>query len=314
MPNTSLSVVVPATAAAPTLDRCLAAIDRGLERPEQVVVQREPRGAGPALARNIAAREAIGDVLVFVDADVELHRDAIARIRARFAGDAGLVALFGAYDDRPAAPGAVSRFRNLLHHHVHASSGGPAETFWAGLGAVRRDAFLEAGGFDSERYRVPAIEDIELGTRLHAAGFRIELDPRIGGTHLKHWSLAGMVRTDLTRRGIPWVRLQLDARAASRALNLGWRHRLSAAASLGLVAALVARRPRGALLAAGSMAVLNARFYALLARRGGPSLLAAGLPLHVIHGLTAAAAVPAGALANLAGRIAAGWRDASRGT
>jgi Glycosyl transferase family group 2 len=238
-----------------------------------------------------------------VDADVELHPDALARIRARFAGDPELVALFGAYDDRPAAPGAVSRFRNLLHHHVHASSAGPAETFWAGLGAVRRDAFLHAGGFDCDRYPVPAIEDIELGTRLRAAGSRIELDPRVEGTHLKHWSLAGMVRTDLTRRGIPWMKLQLDTRSPSRALNLGWRHRLTAAASLALVTALLARRPREAVLAAGAMGALNARFYTLLARRGGPLLLAAGLPLHVIHGLTAAAAVPLGVVAHAAGRV-----------
>jgi len=44
---------------------------------------------------------------VFVDADLEIHRDAFQRIRSRFTEDAGLMALFGSYDDSPAAPGVV---------------------------------------------------------------------------------------------------------------------------------------------------------------------------------------------------------------
>ena len=133
-----------------------------------------------------------------------------------------LVAVFGSYDDQPADPAPVSRFRNLLHHHVHSSSPGPAETFWAGLGAIRRDAFLAAGGFDAARYPEPAIEDIELGTRLVADGASIVLDPQIRGTHLKRWSLTSMVRTDLVRRGIPWVQLQLESgRSSGRSTSAG---------------------------------------------------------------------------------------------
>ena len=62
---------------------------------------------------------------------------------------------------------------------------------WAGLGAIRRDPFLDAGGFDAERYSVPSIEDIELGARLAANRALIVLDPHLQGTHLKHWSLMG---------------------------------------------------------------------------------------------------------------------------
>ena len=61
-------------------------------------------------------------------------------------------------------------------------SAGDATTFWAGLGAIQRTAFLEAGGFDAEQYRAPSIEDVELGLRLAAAGARIRLDPSVRGT------------------------------------------------------------------------------------------------------------------------------------
>src|SRR5690349_17222010 len=127
----------------------------------------------------------------------------------RFAGDPALVAVFGAYDDDPRHPGLTSRYRNLLHHHVHSGAAGEAETFWAGLGAIRREAFEAAGGFDAERFPQPSIEDIELGARLRRGGARIVLDPSIRGRHLKAWTPWSMVRTDLTRRGIPWTRLLL---------------------------------------------------------------------------------------------------------
>jgi hypothetical protein len=228
---------------------------------------------------------------VFVDADVVVHLDTFSRIRGAFDADPGLVALFGSYDDAPAAPDVVSGFRNLLHHHVHQSSPGPAATFWSGLGAVRRATFAEAGGFEDERRW---LEDVELGARLNAGGSRVELDPAIQGTHLKGWTLPEMVRMDFAERGLPWVELALSGRAPADALNLSWRHRLSAALCVGALAAVLTRRPRRALAALLGLVALNRSFYALLARRQGGARAAAGVGLHVVHHLTGTAAVPAG--------------------
>ena len=294
-----LSVIVPATNAPPTLDRCLSAVEPRLGQGDELIVVREPPGAGPAEARNLGAGEARGDVLVFVDADVEIHGDALDRIRRRFAGDIALTAVFGSYDDSPAAPGVVSNFRNLLHHHVHHSSGGPAKTFWSGLGAVRRQSFLDAGGFGAGRYPRPSVEDIELGLRLSRAGASIELDPEIRGCHLKHWTLRRMLYTDFTDRGIPWTRLLIDRREAPAVLNLGWRHRASGSAALGVAASVVLRRPLAAVAGIGALIALNAGFYRLLARRRGPREAVLGIGLHVLHHLTALASVPAGAALHL---------------
>ena len=68
------------------------------------------------------------------------------------------------------------------------------------------------------------------------------LDPAIQGTHLKAWTLRSMVRTDFARRGVPWVALLLRSghlrSTAATTLNLGWRHRASAAACATGVAGL----------------------------------------------------------------------------
>ncbi len=265
----SLSVIVPATNNPPTLERCLAAIGLAESPPEQLIVVREADATGPAAARNGGARDAFGDVLIFIDADIEVHPDAFQRIRRAFTTDPELVALFGSYDDEPASAGIVSTFRNLLHHHVHQMSGGAATTFWAGIGAVRRDSFQAIGGFDQIRFPVPSVEDIELGMRLTAAGSPIVLDPAVQGKHLKHWTLANMVHTDLRHRGIPWVRLLLESRRTSSALNLGWRHRLSSLAVLLALSGAVARRPRLATISAAGFIALNHSFYALLVKRRG---------------------------------------------
>jgi Glycosyl transferase family 21 len=293
MPGPTLAVVVPATDDPPTLERCLAALEAGDRPPDELTVQREPAGSGPATARNLGSEETTADVLVFVDSDVEVGGDALAQIERHFRDDPGLAAVFGAYDEDPADPGLASRYRNLLHHHVHAGAAGEAETFWAGLGAVRREAFEAAGGFDADRYPQASVEDIELGRRLRRGGARILLDPRIRGRHLKRWTVADMVRTDFGRRGVPWARLLLREGSDSTALNLGWRRRLSAATSVALLASLVARRPRVAAMALLANLVLDRDLYALLARRGGPRLLVAGIGLHQLHQLSAAASVPA---------------------
>lgn len=289
----SLAVVVPATDGRST-QRCVAAIEAAADPPEEIIVIDEPADVGPAAARNAGARRATADIVAFVDSDIEVHPDAFQRMRSAFESEPDVVAVFGSYDDAPGGGGLVSDFRNLLHHYVHHTSAGPAATFWAGLGGIRRTALIEAGGFDQDRFPKPSVEDIELGMRLAAGGHTIVLDPTIQGKHLKPWTLAGMVRTDLFRRGAPWVGLMLEARRSSATLNLSWRHRLTAVASLILVAGVATRSTKVGIPALISILVLNGPFYLLLRRRGGWPLALTGVPLHVLHHLVGVVSVPAG--------------------
>jgi GT2 family glycosyltransferase len=292
-----LSVVVPATDAPPTLARCVAAIDAATDPPAEVLVITDPTNGTPTAARNTGALIATGDILVFIDADIEVHPDAFRRIRNTLSTGASVTAVFGSYDDTPGDDGVVSQFRNLLHHHVHQASPGAIETFWAGIGAVRRDVFAAAGGFVDH-----PIEDVEFGMRLTAAGASIVLDPDLLGTHLKRWTIPSMVRTDLLTRGAPWIALALRHRTVPNYLNWGWRHRVSALSSVGVLGALVLQCPEAAVGALGSLVVLNWSFYGLLLRRSGPAIAAAGIGLHVIHHLTAVAAIPTGIAVYIFGR------------
>lgn len=276
----TVSVIVPATDAPATLDRCLAALEAGSYRPDEVVVVGDEALRTPAAARNAGAIRAAGDVLVFVDADVLVHRDALAVLLRSLEEDPALDAAFGAYDDRPGSPGVVPGFRYLLHHRVHVASPGPAETFWSGLGAVRRDAFDAVGGFDPHRRW---LEDVDLGLRLRASGRRILLEPAARATHLKHLTLLGMLRSDAFERAAPWTALLLEHRRGGRVLNLGRRHRAQGLLAAGLAAGLLARRPRSALVALAGFLALDVSFVALVHRRRGPAQAAATVPLHLLH-------------------------------
>jgi len=315
----SLSVVVPVHNGAATLGRCLTALAASDSQPlERIVVddastdgsaaiaeeagarvlRRTARG-GPAAARNTGAAAATGEVLLFLDADCEIHPDAVAAVGRAFAEDPQLDALFGSYDDDPAERDAVSRFKNLFHHWTHQRAAREASTFWAGCGAIRRPRFLALGGFDERRYPLPSIEDIELGCRLRRAGGTIRIVPSIQVRHLKRWALGELIRTDLWRRGVPWTELLVASRGACSGLNLAWRSRLEVAAGLAAVAALLAAPVRPAALwlaAAAALALVlsSAGFYRLLARRAGPATLVAALPLHLLYALICAAALVIG--------------------
>jgi GT2 family glycosyltransferase len=255
-----LSVVVPVHDGGADLRACLAAIARSSRRADEIIVvddgSRDSAVAcatefaarvvslpgpahGPAYARNRGAARASGDLLVFVDADVEIHADALERFARVFEEDAGVAAAFGSYDDQPPAPGTVSRFKNLLHHYVHQHGAREAETFWAGCGAIRREIFRALDGF-CESYRRPSIEDIELGARLRTAGHRVRLCPEILCTHRKRWTLASLVRTDIVARAIPWTRLILRQGRLPSGLNTDARGRWSAVLAGLLVLGLLA--------------------------------------------------------------------------
>jgi len=162
----------------------------------------------------------------------------VARVARHFAKDPELVALIGSYDDSPAAPGMVSRYRNLLHHYTHQIGSPDAQTFWGACGAVRRDVFAQLGGFDARHYRYPSVEDIDLGLRMTRAGHRIHLDRDLQVTHLKRWTLASMVHTDIFRRAVPWTRLMLSGEGVPDDLNTQWSRRMAALGALVMVGGL----------------------------------------------------------------------------
>jgi GT2 family glycosyltransferase len=242
--------------------------------------------SGPAAARNAGAREALHDTLVFLDGDVRAHPDTLSRLLAPLEEPA-VGAAFGSYDAAPTERTWVSLYKNLAHHFVHQRSSPEASTFWAGCGAVRREAFERVGGFD-ERYRHPSIEDVDLGQRLRAAGFRIRLVEEAQVTHLKRWTLASWLVSDLRDRAIPWGRLVRSGRPLPRDLNFRSADRLASAFVAVAWAATVTAWFDSRLLAAAAACAtaaiaIDAPFLAFVARTVSLPFAAACALLHLLH-------------------------------
>jgi hypothetical protein len=311
----SLSVVIPVHNGGRDFEHCLRRLRDALEAEHELivvddgstddsaalaesfgaVVVRNATAHGPASARNTGAKAASAPLIFFLDADVAIHSDTLARVIARFEADPDLAALFGSYDDSPTAPGLVSQFRNLLHHYVHqqgrfTAEARPARTFWTGCGAIRRQVFLDYGGFDPRLYRRPAIEDIELGYRLTRGGRRIILARDIQATHMKRWTLASVLRTDVFQRGVPWMLLLKRSRIDETDLNVRPEQRICVVIA-GMVTLAVAGSAALAVLSPlaiaaaglGLIVALNADFYRFLARRRGAGFALAAIPLHYIY-------------------------------
>ena len=303
------SVIVPVYNGENFLPRCLDALnasdyaafeiivvddgstDRSAEvakRKGAIVLTTARRQSGPAAARNLAAKSVRGDVLLFVDADVVVEKNTLSLFAAEFSKDAQLSAAFGSYDDAPFEGNFLSQYRNLLHHFVHQTSNREASTFWAGLGAIRRADFQAVGGFDCERFSVPSIEDIELGARLKKSGRRILLVKEIQAKHLKRWTAASVLRTDVFCRAIPWSKLILTEQGLINDLNLKTSDRASAmlvAASLALTPFVFWQPYLLIFIAALLLAILylNRRIFRFFARKKGFGFAAHAFPWQFLY-------------------------------
>lgn len=258
------AVIVPAYNASATIGDCLQAILGSATKPSEIIVYHDGltenlsrialapnarvisnpgRVVGAARGRNIGARESTCEIVIFVDADVIVAKDAFRLLLEEIASDRQVWAAFGSYDQAPRVTRRTALYANLRHHWVHQSGQREAVTFWTGLGAVRRDAFWTVGGFN-ERATAPEIDadrhqhgggglldqcaDIELGAKLKRAGGRIRLVPEAMGTHCKDWTVAQLWRTDIFGRAIPWARLLTSGACDAGHLNTAARDRWSA--------------------------------------------------------------------------------------
>lgn len=322
----AISVIVPFLNARDTLERCLESVlgsdgvaleviavndgsSDGSEKIAEALGVRTLHNAaprGPAVARNQGAAEATAPILLFLDADVTVGPNTVARALSWFDADSPYDAVIGSYTDHTPAPGFWSRFKNLQHHFTHQNANPEAGTFWSGCGAIRADRFRALGGFSPDFSR-PCIEDIDLGYRLREAGGRIRLDGAMQVTHWKRYDGVSLARSDLFDRAIPWTALMLRRRVLRNDLNTTGGGAASVLLTAGAALSLpLALGGAAWLLAAAAgvagVAALNRRFLALCAEHEGPVFAAGALGALMLHFLVGAAGLPLGALAYLAKR------------
>jgi glycosyltransferase involved in cell wall biosynthesis len=160
-----------------------ASTDQSAEVAEQypVTVRRGSSGVGPARLRNLAARDARGEYLLFMDSDVILPAGTLCRFR-----ELCLTGGFGSVSGLEVLPPVIDNwigwFRTLQVQDYFGSYRefeGPIDAWGATLGGVRRELFARVGGFD-EAYRGADVEDHALALKLK------ELEPMIFSSRMTY--------------------------------------------------------------------------------------------------------------------------------
>ena len=151
-------------------------IRRYVARPSiRLIVQ--PTNRGPAAARNAGINATTSEVIVFVDADVLLPPDFLARLALHYEQGADSVAVEAAV---PAADAACERFFQAQHHYLY---GADSEVGWSQAFSCRRSLALRAGLF-AEELPVPGGEDGEFVQRLSTCTNRRVIDKTIVVHHV----------------------------------------------------------------------------------------------------------------------------------
>jgi GT2 family glycosyltransferase len=153
-------------------------------------VRREPNG--PASARNTGLQLSSTPFVLFLDSDVDLAEDWIARALAHCAAQANLAAVGGhilyAFDTTRvnAYGGDIGRLGlawDVDEGTALDPSRGPAPRIWINCSAMlaRADVVRGAGGFDETFFY--GYEDSDLGWRLNLAGWGVAVFPDLRATH-----------------------------------------------------------------------------------------------------------------------------------
>jgi GT2 family glycosyltransferase len=252
-----LTVIIPVYNGQKTIGRCLESLFAStlqdfdvivvddhstdesvrIARPFPCVIVETTVNSGAAAARNLGAANAVTRLIYFLDADILLEPDTLARTLQALESHPDACAIMSSFQKDTVHQNFVSVYKNLLQHYIHQNSNADSTSFCGGFSLIRRDVFLACGGFDPA-YRF--MEDVDLGYRLKSAGHRIRLDRELQVTHWKYLSLAGLIRSDVFERAAPWTRIMLEKRVFRNDLNTQVHHVLSVPVSFLLLGSLAA--------------------------------------------------------------------------
>jgi GT2 family glycosyltransferase len=144
--------------------------------PDEVAMVALRDNVGVPEGRNVGARAVAGDLLLFLDDDIELvGDDFLARAVAQFAADDALAVLQPRAVDPAGSPTARRHVPRL--RAADAGRSGDVAWFWEGASLFRRAAFDAAGGWPGAFFY--GHEGIELAWRFVDAGLRIRYDAEL---------------------------------------------------------------------------------------------------------------------------------------
>lgn len=160
--------------------------------PVNLVQHRQNRGL--AAARNTAVDAATGDVIVFVDVDAYADPELVALLLGGY--DHPSVAGVGGQGIEANIQSLADRWRRAHASQSHGPRRKNVEFLYGLCMSFRREALRHVGGFNPG-LRTNA-EDVDIGLRLNAAGFRLLYEPGAKVYHQRTDDQTSIIRTMVT--------------------------------------------------------------------------------------------------------------------
>jgi glycosyltransferase involved in cell wall biosynthesis len=212
-----ISVIIPVKNGGAVFEECLAALRASQSARYEIIVLDDcstddskaiasnyschlvelPCSFGPSTARNRGAQMAKGEILFFIDADIIVRPDTIQKVSDIFQ-DKDVVATTGVLSEDIRYGNFSSRYKNFWMRYSYLVMPDTVSLFYTSVAAIRRELFLQAGGFDTA-YKRPSVEDTDFGQRLEMMGGTVHLKRNLEVEHVKYYSLGGLLKTDFFR-------------------------------------------------------------------------------------------------------------------
>lgn len=223
-----ISVIIPAFNAGKTIGRCLESVisqkndgsfdvetiivnDASRDETAKIVRQFDVKqiilenNSGPAAARNRGIGEAAGDIILFIDSDVEFkNSDALIKIVECFKSRQEIDGIIMIKDKKPLNRGLTARYWALYKYYLWNLPGEYQTSFTTERAAVRRRVFDKVGVFN-DKYKKADVEDFEFGYRLDNAGFKVLILRDIKVLHHFETFKQSIIKT--IKRSGQWIRL-----------------------------------------------------------------------------------------------------------
>jgi glycosyltransferase involved in cell wall biosynthesis len=154
---------------------------------------RSEKQSGPSVGRNAGAKQATGDIILYIDGDVLVPPDALHKVNEQITENKydGVV---GTFTSDIRFKNYASNYKNLFVKYVFSKMPPVNGLIYTSLMGVKKAALEEIGGFDENDHIYPC-EDHELGLRL-TRKYRIFLQRDLEIEHVRHYDIISLLKKD----------------------------------------------------------------------------------------------------------------------
>ena len=208
-----ISIIIPVYNSSLTLKECLEAIFNsnfknfevivisdnstdnsvGIAKQYQCKIIELSENKGPAFARNEGAKISEGDILLFVDSDVIIKKDALNYLSEKFLQNE-IDAIQGIYSHEPTYKSIITQYQMSYNcYYIWPENKKYASTLSTCCLAIRKKIFLNLKGFNVN-FKRPSAEDEEFGYFLIDKGYKILILRELKAEHRINYNLKHFIK------------------------------------------------------------------------------------------------------------------------